>query len=355
MPKAIDLSKLLPLRFRWRGEIAAAVYGELDDDEMRALETFLSQHPRARADFEELKAAHHRIGIDVPHLGIDLAPILRTRLAEESMRVHSGGTARRRVAFFAAASIAAAGTFFMMIWQSSQSLQEAQPAGNRITVAQSPMDTMLREAEQFIADRKYDDAYRVLDKAVTQFPDDLKAGETQLKLADIALYNLQWYEKARADYKHLMDKYWKSVLDTSEPLRIKENREMLEEASKIQFASLRDLEQASRAGGESYARLQNVAANYPETIVAAKATKAMAEVVQRELPGGSSIVQATETARNRCSNAVVAVQLDFDLACLYRDKTADTSRAREQFEKVRLSNQPVLAKRAEEALATLGN
>jgi len=355
MSKAMDLSRLLPLRFRWRGEVAAAVYGELSEDETRSLEAFLERAPHARVEFESMKAAHGAMPDVPPQLGIDLAPILRTRLAEESMRGTADPGARRRLAFFATASLAATALFCAMIWQSSQPMQDARPEANRTVVAQSPMDAMLREAEEFIADRNYDRAYRTLEKAVAQFPGDSKAGGAQLKLADIAFENLQWYDKARTDYKHFMDTYWKSVTGTSEQGRIKQNWEMLEEASGVDYASLRDLEKANRAGGESFAKMQGVAANYPGTIVASKAAEKMADAVVRELPSGSGKVVAMEAARGRCTNAVAAAQLDFELGCIYRDNTADTSRARRQFEKVRDSGQPILAKRAEDALATLGN
>ena len=331
--------------------MAALLYGDLSDRDAAALRAYFETHADARAEFEALQSLRNTIPTTTPTLDIDLAPMLRQRLADEAMQPSKTRAGSRRAGVYAVAAAALVGIIVYGNLQSEYSTQQG-PVGASIG-GQSAIDPDLAKAEELIRARAYADAYQTLKSAVEANPTDAKAAMAQLRLADIAYDELHAYSDARDQYTKLMRDYVGAVQDMDAQLRVAERRDVLEEASRVNYASLQQLDLAQ----DDFARMANVVEQYPGSLVASLAADAMARKVQRDAGASGQtddgLIQAMEAAKAQCDNPVVVAQLNLELGSLHSRAGANAALARGLLEQARDAGNAAIAERAELALAQL--
>lgn len=324
-----------------RGLMAASLYEALDANEQSILDEHLARCGACQSQAEQLRGLRDRVPADPVPFGGDLLPVLRQRLAEEAPV--SRAWRRWAVPMAACALVLVTAVFF----RPSSTLTPTEP------IVASALESSITNADALLSKRDYTGALRVLQDALKSCPEDKKAGEAQLRLADIEFSELQRYAEAYTGYETLRVKYpevWKAA-----PALVKDRFDLLSEARAKGFEPLYALNAARNTTGDSFRELEKVVAHYPGTMVAGLAVTAMRETVGSER-GESGVMQAAalETVRECCTDPIAVAQVNLALGDMYWRELHDRQRAREVYGKAAQSEHAGLAGMALLALAELG-
>jgi tetratricopeptide (TPR) repeat protein len=339
-------------RRKIRGLIAASLYESLSDEERQELEQALAASADLRREAGELHDLAVSIPKDRPELDIDLVPLLHARLSEEASPVN-GNSRLVWAAAFAVVMIVGAALVFQTNFGNS-----AVPGPNSSPISEGPPSLLaqaIHEAELLVAEREPARAYDLLRKGVEGQPNDPLVPDAQLRIADLA-FELGRYGEALTTYDLVVAMLYRNRGDKSAQHRVVQRRELLAEAAKDNFAPLHAVSIAMRDRGNELAGLEQVIADTPGTFVAELAAESMGYTVMREVEAGdvkTAYLTGMETARARCTNPHAVALLDLKIGDLYRDDFQDFAAAERHYRKAELSQTPVVAKRATDALDSL--
>ncbi len=298
--------------------LAVAAYEPLSTADQAWLDRKLKKYPEYRDladDFRDLKEI---MAADAPAFRGDLLPAVRAELREAPLRRRRQWAALS-MGLAASAVVAAGGVFAAYTLNTTpaplQQVQEASAMGQAIAQAQA-----LSAAGEFRA-------VQVLRDAIAARPEDPRAGEAQLLLADLEFGHGERYAEAYASYDALRARYsgtW------SEHPECAERFALLADARHEEFRPLYELERARRDG--AFESLENIVARYPNRELAFAAIDAMRETAGALESNGSAFeVAALEAVRSRCSDPIALAQIDVTLGNLYWKELKDTDRALDLF------------------------
>ena len=347
--------------FHWKqnrieGLMAASLYEPLSEVEQRELDQAIGSNQDLSAQYESLK----RLAGNIPNTGLaktpDLLPLLRERL-DERVRPHWG----YRLAYACAVVVVMAGASAAswMMYQhrvGSPAVQTAQGRGDVTLVSQS-----IDQAKVFLAKYDYASAYSVLRRAVSHQPGDAYAGEAQWLAVKCAI-ELKQYPDAYDACHQLFGDYrdWLAT-DSTRMTEAMELRELLDEARKVEFASLQELDVAKRNRANTFAALESVAEKYAQyhgaeqyalgDRIAKEMVAAIAEETGVKINTPQGTLAAYEDARKRCTSPVAVALLDMKMGDACRDALNDPTSAKFHYE--RAAENPVIAALADKALKGL--
>ncbi|MBN2311258.1 MAG: tetratricopeptide repeat protein [Candidatus Hydrogenedentes bacterium] len=339
-------------RRRLEGAIAASLYDDLDEAERAELDKALSSDPGLRASADRLARLVDSVPHDRPELDHSLLPPIRARLADRPPRLsfQPRSLPARHMAV-AACAVAAVLLGYGLITMLEPG---AGPSRGAPQVA-SHVQPMLDSATAARQAGDYTRAFETLTAALESYPDDVRAGEAQYQLADLA-FERGRYPEAFDAYTALKVNYGAELAE--EPARerlVSDRRDLLDEASKVNYASLQELDAALRNRGGEFAALEQVIARYPALpYVAELASRHMALLIaesEAEPGDPNAYARAMEAARDRCTDPVAIAQLNLEIGHIYRDRIHDAGLAGVYYRKA--AEVPVLARRAGDALGML--
>ena len=341
---------------RIEGLMAASLYEPLSEAEQRELDAALRSSPTLASEYESLKAL---VG-NIPNAGLartpDLLPLLQNRL-EERERPTWGFRLAYACAVVLVVVGASAGSWKLYQQRTgSLPVQTARGNGDVTLVSQS-----IDEAKVLLAKQDYAGAYRKLRQAVLHQPGDVRAGEAQW-LALNCVIELKQYGDAYKACQQLFGEYhdWLST-DSGHMAEAMELRELLDEAKKVEFASLQEMDVAKRDRANTFASLEGVAEKYAKyhgaeqyalgDRIAKEMVAAIADETGANVDTPQGTLAAYENARTRCTLPNAVAMLDMKIGDAYRDTLNDPAKAKVHYE--RASENPVLASLAEKALQGL--
>lgn len=328
--------------WRVRGLIAASLYEPLEAGEQARLDRHIARCAGCR---ERLEGFGRIAGLPSGPVvfGGDLLPVLRQRIAEERVSVRSPWRWAAPLSACALVLLAVAGAG---VWTASQPQGESQHV-------LSGMESMMAKAETLSADHDYQGAGRALQDALAAYPKDPRAGEAELRLADLQFAELQRYPDAYESYQAVRSHYpetWKASSAV-----VKDRFDLLSEARVKQFEPLYAFDAARNAAGDSLHELERVVARYPGSMIASMAVLAMREnVAGPETNSGPMKAAALESVRDCLSDPIAVAQVNVALGDMYWRELHDSGRAREVYSKAAESGHAGLAMTARLALAELG-
>ncbi|MCP4645287.1 MAG: hypothetical protein GY851_32895 [bacterium] len=335
-------------RRRIEGLIAASAYETLDPGEQAELDAALAEDADLRATADGILCLTKRIPADRPELDIDLLPRVRARLADRPAWGVANG---RHLAFAGAACMFLIGAVAYTVWTNSQGAEAPVPG---VTLAASPVEPMLEDVRAAVSRSDYAAAFELLNRAVADHPRDRLAGEAQYTLAQLADERCMYpeahaaYTRLRADYRDVL------ANDPERERTVADRYDVLDEARKVQFASLQALDAARQTRGSDLSGLEEVIIAYPSTRVAELAALDMAYRVAENPVDGTDpagLLAALKTARGRCTAAVAVARLDLEIGHVYSRGMRDATRAEEHYMKA--AEVPVLAQLAHDAMDRL--
>lgn len=334
-------------RKKLTGLLAQALYEELDGDDQRALERGLSADPELRAEADGLSQLVDAIPREQPELDRDLLPAVRARLADESPQPRHGGL---RLAVASVACVAALGLFGYGMW--NMLTLDTDPGADGPVLASS-VEPLLVKAETAVERHDYTRAFEILGMAVAEYPRDPLAGDAQYRLASLAFQQGRYpeafeaYTKLRSEYHDVLE------ADPARLREVAEARNLLDEASRVNYASLHALDAARSGRGRDLAQFEQILVSYPATKVAELAVYDMAERIGDGLDPTDQIawVAAMKTAMGQCTSPVAVAGIDFEIGNVYHYRLRDFELAGDHYRKA--AESPALAQRAHDALATL--
>lgn len=333
-----------------RGLIAAAACKALDEGDTTLLEAHLRACPKCRAEADELGAFVALLPRERPELGCDLGPILRRRLSQEPAEVRGWNVGWRW-------TVAAALVLLMAGVGVRQWNMPVPYATSPETLAPTtPLEEALRLAATFEEQKNYVESYDVLKRAVDAHPREPRAGEAQMRLADIAYSKLHWYDRADQEYRRLVAEYQDTVQASGDWGLVLQRRELLAEARRDDYAALHELDQAGRHPATAFERLEKIIARDSTSEVATQAMNQMLALVTQDAPSSEpqTYLKALQAARDRCSDDRARAKLDFEIGDLASRKLEDRALALEAYGRASESPDQRLAQRARESMVALG-
>jgi tetratricopeptide (TPR) repeat protein len=305
---------------KYQSWIAAALYEPLDEAEQSQLDCHLAACPRCRAEASALGALRLAIPSEPVVFTGDLLPALRARIAEGAP---SAFPWRRFAAVMASLLVVAAVTGVWLGRQGSASVEPRMAA----TASDSALSPMLAKADALIAQHDYASALQTLNAALKRYPNDSKAGDAALRVADLQFASLQRYADAYAAYQTVRSRYpeaWRTS-----PGAVKDRFDLLAENHGENFAALHALDAARDNSADPVGQLEKVVAHYPGRLVAWQAVNSMREKVCGARDGGGDIkAAALESVRARCSDPVAVAHINVELGDTYWHEMHDPGRAR---------------------------
>ena len=330
-----------------RGIIAASIYDDVSAEERAFLERHLSACAACRAEAESLRRVAEAISVPPAPFTGDLLPAVRQRLMEAPVR---GAWAGWRVALPVAACVMLAAIFGYTAWDG-----RGIPAPDVATVAAAtPMDAAIAAAQEQ-AGKHFGRAVLTLREAIQAYPDDPRAGEAQLLLADLEFSHGQRYAEAFAAYDVLRSRYPQSW--NASPGAVKDRYDLLAEARAENFEPLYQFDAARNSGGDAFAQLEKLVAKHPCKLVASLAIETMRELLcgPEENPAPEKRIDAMEFVRDRCTDPVAIAQINVALGDLYWRDLRDAERARDAYTQAAGSGHMTLASVARAALWEMDN
>ncbi|MBI4560123.1 MAG: zf-HC2 domain-containing protein [Candidatus Hydrogenedentes bacterium] len=337
-----------------QGLIAASIYEALDDGDRRRLDRHLASCPACRAEAQAMISVARRIPeAPIPELPRSLMPAIKARLAQNEVPVPFAW----RYAAAAMATVVVLGSVSYGLLYSGLSGSGVQNlADNRPVQVDSALQPTLDQAAALMEQRQYADAYRVLEAGLRVHYRDARAGEGQLLLADIAFTHLKQYPVAYSAYQRAQQFYSSAILASPDRNTILERWETLAEARKVEYASLYALDAATRDRSDTFAKLEQVVARYPEKYVGAMAAEEMAKLMVAAgavQVGEQTHFLAMQEASLRCKDPIAATRLKLEMAHIYRDELNNPEKAREYYGEIAANSNEVLARLARESLSSL--
>ncbi|MBX7256375.1 MAG: hypothetical protein K1Y02_08425 [Candidatus Hydrogenedentes bacterium] len=333
--------------------MAASIYGDASTQEKRLLEEAMARDAGLRREYEALSGLREAIPVNQPELKFDLAPLVRNRLAS------SPATARGRRVALALATVAcvvvlAALGFVRSDKHASPVVHVASTVG---ATGSSPLGAAIEKADALVKQGDLATAYQSLQDCLAANADDVKAGDAQLRVADLA-YDLKRYPEALAATTALMTRYHDYVKQTPERERhVIARRDLLAEAESVQFASLYALDTARKDRTDPFGKLESIIVGNKDSLVAEEAALDMGKLLLAEAESGkdanakSPRLTAMTLARDRCTDPIAVALLEIKIGEIYQNDLRDFSSAEEHFK--RAAENPVYAKRATAALMVL--
>jgi hypothetical protein len=342
---------------KMRGLMAASVYEALPEGERKALARHLAACESCRREAEKLANLAAAIPRTRPEPGFDLVPILRRRLAEGT-----GEPVRDRVAWRMPTTLAAAVVLLCLfgygLWVGLPNAAQGERPDAQVvdnTPEASPVQRALAEAERFAAEKNFTAAYRALEQALEEHADDPAAGTAQLRLADLAFDDLQWYRQADEAYRDLLARYPGASEQSGRHEVIVRRRNMLDEARKDNYKPIYDLVLARRSAGNALQKYERLVAEHPRGYVADEAVREIVALVapQDAESQPEAVVQALQEVRDSWKDGAAVAKLNLEIGNVAWRRLNDPVLAREAYEKAAVGPDPVLAQRAKDALDEL--
>lgn len=334
---------------KMRGYIAAAAYDALEEGDQELLEAHLRSCPECRTEADELGTFVAALPRERPELGLNLAPLLRRRLAQEPVGVR-GWNPRWRWALSAVLVLLVAAVGLRQ-WGTSIRYTPAADTN----AASFALEEALHLAATFEQQNNYVESYDVLRRAVDAFPKEPRAGEAQMRLADIAYSKLHWYDRADQDYRRLVAEYQDTIQASEDWGLVLQRRELLAEARRDDYAVLHELDEAGQNPTTAFERLEKIIARDSTSEVATQAMNRMLALVDQDSPSSEpqTRLKLLQAARDRCSDDRARGKLDFEIGDLAFRKLENRALAMEAYGRASESPDPRLAQRARESLVAL--
>lgn len=334
-------------RRRLEAAMAALVYDEATPRERLLVEEAVARDPALRREVEALRALRGAMPGGSPELRVDLAPLVRDRL--ETVPATARG---RRLALVLGTVVCVGVLGILGLYRTDRS---ASPIVSVAPAHPSPLSSVLASAETLASQGSPGVALESLREALAAHPGDVRAGEVQLRIADLA-YDLKRYPEALAAMTALMTQYHAFVAQSPERERhVIARRDLLAEAEAVQFATLYALDTARKDRTNPLGRLEEVIVANQDSLVAEEAALDMGRLLLAEAEerpdAASPRLTAMTLARDRCANPVAAALLEVKIGEIYQNDLRDFSSAEEHFK--RAAENPAVAKRATVALAVL--
>ncbi len=333
-----------------RGHIAASLYEPLPEGDRQALDRHLESCAACRREAEalgRLVAALPRDPVPIPY---DLTPVLRARSRTDR-------PSPRRWVLAAGGALAAflAVGFFAYLYFV---LPEGPSTGTAHAPSPtSPADAVLHEAERLVAAGNYTGAYNALKQFLADHPRDPRAGDAQMRVANLAYSDLRWYDVAEREYRTLIAEYPQAVDAAPEPVRhrITERRNLLDEGRRDNFALLHALDAARSNPAAAFERYESIVARNPHALAADQALREMVALsaTEADLDDSGNRLAALEAARERLKNPVAVAKLNLVIGNVAWQELHDLDTAREAYRQASESPEPVLAQLARESLQAL--
>lgn len=331
---------------RVRGLMAGALYEPLSPDDQIVLNNHFQRCPRCRAEADELRIFIAQIPAHPVEFQGDLRPVLLNRFAEEKAGARPG---RRFIEFVPRLAFPIAAVLAVLVAYGAFVPGEGVPAG-KVEVVASPMEQKLVEART-LAKRDFMAARTVLEDALRSFPEDPRAGEAQLALADLEFDHGQRYEEAYKALNTLRTRYpetWNANPECADRF------DLLDEARAEDFEPLYAYAAAVNSSGDAFAQLEKVVARYPEKLVGTLAMAAMVELVGDDSDGAElTKTAALDAVRNRCTDPIAIAAVSVSLGDSFWKEMKDPDSARICYTAAAQSSHPGVAQSAKEALASL--
>jgi len=324
-----------------RGIIAASIYDDVSAEERAYLARHVTACAACRAEAESLPRFAGAIPVPPAQFTGDLLPVVRQRLMETPARSAWTGW---RVALPVAACIMLAAAFGYI------SRDDRRVSGPDVAAvaAASPIDAAIAAAlEQ--SDQQFGKAVLALREAIQAYPDDPRAGEAQLLLANLEFSHGQRYAEALAAYDALR-RHYPQTWNTS-PGAVKDRYDLLAEARLQNFEPLYQFD-AARNSGDAFAQLEKLVAKHPCKLVASLAIETMRERLcgPEDSMAMETRIDAMEFVRDRCTDPVAIAQINVTLGDMYWRDLRDFERAREAYTQAAGSGHITLASVARAAL-----
>ncbi len=325
---------------RMHGLMAAAAHGGLESQEQQILEQYLARHPDAQREFEAMRHLARTLPAERIEPPIDLLSHIRTRLAESPPR--AAGTPSWQLAAATAAGFVLVGVFAYQIMSASVDA----PSGKGGLLASSSMEHLIHEASALSYQRDYANAQQVLKSVLSTYPSDPHSLEAKNQLAAFGVQQQQLAEEYFEQSHRYHDAYEAyNVLKHEFPetfqadIRNADRLDLLDEARRVNYASLTELDAAKNKRSGALEALEQVIARYPAvpgsvspSMVASLAADEMAQQVMNSgtLPGeGPEKLRALEQARNRCTAPMAVARLNIEIANYYLHEMNNVDKARD--------------------------
>ncbi len=329
-----------------RGLMAGALYEPLSPDDQILLENHLRRCPRCRVEAAALKSFVAQIPAPPVEFQGDLRPVLLKRLVEEKAAARPG---RRFIEFVPRLAFPIAAVLAVLVAYRALVPGADVPAGN-VEVVASPMEQRLVEAHT-LAKHDFMAARATLEDALRNFPEDPRAGEAQLALADLEFDHGQRYEEAYEALNTLRTRYpgtWNANPECADRF------DLLDEARAENFEPLYAYAAALNSSGDAFAQLEKVVSRYPEKLVGSMAMAAMVELVGNDADSADlTKTAALDAVRNRCTDPIAIAAVSVSLGDSFWNEMQDPGSARICYATAAQSSHPAVAQLAKEALASL--
>jgi hypothetical protein len=333
-----------------RGLLAASTYEELNPEDQGLLDAHLSGCARCAEKATAFRAVKSAVPVDPVPLETDLLPSIQRALIEPPASEFVFRPMPMAAGFAALALVGVSAFMLYPFFTTEPSTSADAPA----SPAASFLEGTFADAEKLEEQRDYTAAYLLLVDGVSSHPGDIRAGEAQQRLADLAFAELKMYSPAFEAYQALRSDYGAVWLGNVERNFMRLN--MLEESWRADtgFASLYQLD-AARASGE-FEDYEELVGQNQLTYVA---DLAVVEMTQLKLEAaddadGGDYVTAMEAALNSCSNPAAIAMLKYKLADVIRNGDGDLERVQALYEAVAEDETyPALASLAQESLRAM--
>ncbi len=340
---------------RIKGMIAASVYDDLSENESRELDSHLAKCPKCSAELEELSSLSGELSTalseDAP-LDRDMLPAIRARLNESKP---PRALFPRRLVLVGGMCLVLLTLFVGEMGERGANVREITETRASSTEDASALQLALNEAD-ILVDESGDfiRAYMNLREALNANPHAEKAGEVQMRKADLAFSHIRLYAQAYDDYALLARDYPELYRQSR---KAKDRLNMLAEAKEVAYVSLELLDAAKRSADGDYASLEKVIVKYPGTFVASVAAGEMAQRVALELElsgnGSATFVDTLRTAQAKCSDPVAVAQLNIEIGLAFWNKSRDFTNASAALNEASKSGNERVARLAKATLAEI--
>ncbi len=340
-------------RRRIQGLMAAAVYDELSAAERQEFERRLAASPALRQEYEELRGLIGRLPASPIQLEYDLLPGIRARLA-------AGSTDENwifRIPAWQMMTVCTVCLVGAVLVFGAFSMQDpsfeswtAQSVQNN---PDTPVSSALREAAALRAQRDFGTAYQVLQTAVAANPEDPYAGQAQQDLAALHFEQFRRYRDAHNAYNTLRTQYPNVFMASPQNIQ---RLDLLEEARKVEYASLESLDWARSRRDNGLEAFEEVIGRYPASQVASLAIQDMTRrVLDASHANGEALdrLEAMERLREQCQDPIVVGRLDIEIGRTYWREMDDAEMARGVGSKALECGHPAVVEMAQGFLSQL--
>ncbi len=329
---------------KFRGAIAASLYGDLAPQDQRELDEHLEQCQGCRQAAQSLTPLAQAPVSQTPSLEVNLLTGVHARLRD---RLHHRPWYITKPAWVSAFVLVLTAALALLVGNFIPT-QNAAPVLSEVPAAvKTPVLVALADAENLCEARQFPRAYAVLREAIKSHPNDEYAGEAQARMADIAYEDLKWYQEAFDAYE-ILARHYPAL--AKEPVSV-ERRDILAEAREYDYAPLYALDTARRNESDQFAQLEKIVARYPQTFVASTAANEMAVLAAGDQ--SATRLAAMEDAKKQCTDPVAVARLELEIGHIYLRELNNPAKAKEIYTEAAANPSPVIAQLAKAGLSQL--